>query len=411
MKTSLAELHVLIADDSSAQRQYAQQLCTDLGLITIHTAANGVEALKILQENTIDIALVDLEMPIMDGVELIHSIAHHKLSTNVIIVSAKDPILISSVGTMAEADGLTVLGTFKKPLHLDMLQCSLLRFIVDLQTQGTKLAEAKLAAIPPIVTGLELNHAITHGEIILAYQPKLTVQGLLLRGVEALARWQHPQKGLIPPTTFIPLAERLGLINALTHVLLAMALNEKKKWQQMGLRFHLAFNLSPLSLADEGLVDWVVSLSKKYDVLPQEITFEITENALLNELACAIRTLARLRLKGFNIAIDDYGTGFANAQQLSRVPATELKLDRSLVHNVSTRPQQRTILASSIALAKDLKMLSVAEGVETLEDYKVLLELGADQVQGFYFSKPLYPDALLEFIKTELSKIRQQHNP
>ena len=408
MKTALAELSVLIADDSIAQQQYAQQLCTELGLVTIYTATNGAEAFKLLQENLIDVVLVDLEMPIMDGVELIHAIAHHKLSTNVIIVSAKDPILISSVGTMAEAEGLTVLGTFKKPLSLDLLQCSLLHFIVGLQTQRTTLATDELKGTPT-VTGIELNHAITHGEMILAYQPKLTVQGLLLRGVEALARWQHPQKGLIPPSVFIPLAERLGLINALTHRLLAMAFNEKKNWQNKGLRFHIAFNLSPISLADEGLVDWIVALTQKYDVLPREITFEITENAFLNELACAIRTLARLRLKGFNIAIDDYGTGFANAQQLSRVPATELKLDRSLVHNVSTRPQQRTILASSIDLAKDLKMISVAEGVETLEDYKVLLELGADQVQGFYFSKPLYPIDLLDFVKTGLSKIRR-HN-
>ncbi|MES2824383.1 MAG: EAL domain-containing response regulator [Pseudomonadota bacterium] len=405
MKTALAELSVLIADDSITQQQYAQQLCTELGLVTIYTETNGVKALKVLQENVIDVVLVDLEMPVMDGVELIHAIAHHKLSTNVIILSAKDPILISSVGTMAEAEGLTVLGTFKKPLHLDLLQCSLLQFIVGLQTQRTQLTADHLKDAPT-VTGVELNHAITHGEMILAYQPKLTVQGLLLRGVEALARWQHPQKGLISPTIFIPLAERLGLINALTHHLLAMALNEKRNWQHMGLRFHIAFNLSPISLADEGLVDWIIALTQKYDVLPQEITFEITENALLNELACAIRTLARLRLKGFNIAIDDYGTGFANAQQLSRVPATELKLDRSLVHNVSTRPQQRTILASSIDLAKNLKMITVAEGVETLEDYKVLLELGADQVQGFYFSKPLYPNDLLEFVKTGLSKIR-----
>ena len=135
---------------------------------------------------------------------------------------------------------------------------------------------------------------------------------------------------------------------------------------------------------------------------------EVTENALLGELACAIRTLARLRLKGFNIAIDDYGTGFANAQQLSRVPATELKIDRSLIHQVATRPQQGTILASTVDLAKNLKLITVAEGVETLEDYRILIDLGVDQVQGFYFSKPLFPDDLLEWIKSGLSKVRRQ---
>jgi len=221
-----------------------------------------------------------------------------------------------------------------------------------------------------------------------------------------LARWRHPDKGIISPGVFIPLAERHGLIDTLTRELLKKAFDQKRIWQRYGLRFHLAFNLSPLSLADPGLSDWLFDLATEYGIPPEEITLEVTENALLDELACAIRTLARLRLKGFNIAIDDYGTGFANAQQLSRVPATELKLDRSLVHHSSTRDQQRTILASTVDLAKQLKLITVAEGVETIEDYHVLLDLGVDQVQGFYFSKPLFPDDLLIWIKTGLTKVR-----
>ena len=130
--------------------------------------------------------------------------------------------------------------------------------------------------------------------------------------------------------------------------------------------------------------------------------------ALLGELDSAIRTLARLRLKGFHIAIDDYGTGFANAQQLSRAPATELKIDRSLVHRVATRPQQKMILASTINLAKNLNLTTVAEGVETEDDFKVLIELGVDQVQGYYIAKPLFPNDLLNWIKQDLTRLRQQ---
>ena len=132
-------------------------------------------------------------------------------------------------------------------------------------------------------------------------------------------------------------------------------------------------------------------------------------DALLGELASAIRTLARLRLKGFHIAIDDYGTGFANAQQLSRVPATELKIDRSLTHRSAARPQQRTILASTVDLAKNLNLTTVAEGVETEEDFHIIQELGVDLVQGYYFSKPLSSEDLLAFIKTGLSQLRRQH--
>lgn len=403
MKTAVSELSVLVADDSITQRMHAQAICSELGLQDVHGATDGRDALKVLLAHTVDVALIDLEMPIMDGIELLRSIAQEKCVKSVIILSAKDPILIASVGTMAEADGLHVLGTFQKPLQRDLLETSLLRFVRDLKNyEVTEKVE------PCDVTVIDFCNALDAGEITLAYQPKLTVQGLILRGVEALARWKHPQKGNISPGVFIPLAERHGLIDTLTRELLIKAFQQKSAWQQMGLRFHLAFNLSPLSLADAGLSDWLSDLAQEYAISPDDITLEVTENALLGELACAIRTLARLRLKGFNIAIDDYGTGFANAQQLSRVPATELKIDRSLIHQVATRPQQGTILASTVDLAKNLKLITVAEGVETLEDYRILQDLGVDQVQGFYFSKPLYPNDLLEWIKSGLSTLRRQ---
>lgn len=405
MKSVISELSVLVTDDSLTQRQYAKGLCNDLGVKDLHDAANGVDALNVLESQGVDVVLVDLEMPIMDGVELIRSMAQKKLASSVIILSAKDPILIASVGTMAEADGLHVLGTFQKPLLPDALECSLLRFIQDTKAKAT---ETKVQHDSE-VTAVELGEALANNELTLAFQPKLTVQGLMLKGVEALARWRHPQKGVISPGVFIPLAERHGMIDMLTRHLLQVAFQHKRTWQNYGLRFNLAFNLSPLSLADSDMVEWLCKMAEDFGIAPSEITFEITENALLGELASAIQTLARLRLKGFHIAIDDYGTGFANAQQLSRVPATELKIDRSLVHRSAARPQQRTILASTVDLAKNLNLTTVAEGVETEEDYRIIAELGVDLIQGYYFSKPLFPEDLLVWIKSGLSQLRRQH--
>lgn len=405
MKNSIDEISVLITDDSASQRQYAAGLCHQLGVKALFDASNGVDALNILQQHPVDVVLVDLEMPVMDGVELIRSIAERNLLTSLIILSAKDPILIASVGTMAEADGLHVLGTFQKPLRAEALECSLLRFIQE----SKQSKEVQASSHQTEVTAVELKEALEKGEVTLAFQPKLSINGLVLRGVEALARWRHPTKGLISPGVFIPLAERHGMIDLLTRKLLEHAFDYKRRWQQYGLRFHLAFNLSPLSLADADMVDWLEQLTQAYQIAPPEITFEVTENALLGELASAIRTLARLRLKGFHIAIDDYGTGFANAQQLSRVPATELKIDRSLVHRVASRPQQKTILASTVELARNLHLTTVAEGVETQEDFEVLAELGVDLVQGYYFAKPMFSDDLLNWVKSELTQLRRQH--
>lgn len=405
MKSAISELSILVTDDSLTQRQYAKELCRNLGVNDLRGAANGVDALHLLETGSVDVVLIDLEMPVMDGVELIRAMAQKKCNSSVIILSAKDPILIASVGTMAEADGLHVLGTFQKPLLPDALECSLRRFIQD-----AKQPQEPKAVPENDVTALELSQALANGELTLAYQPKLTVNGLLLKGVEALARWRHPQKGMIAPGVFIPLAERHGMIDRLTRHLLHIAFQHKSNWQNYGLRFNLAVNLSPLSLADADMVDWLCKLAEDYGIAPTEITFEVTENALLGELASAIRTLARLRLKGFHIAIDDYGTGFANAQQLSRVPATELKIDRSLVHRAAARPQQHTVLASTVDLAKNLNLTTVAEGLETEEDYKIIVALGVDLVQGYYFSKPLFPDDLLAFIKTGLNQLRRQAN-
>ena len=404
MRKTIAELNVLVADDSATQRLHATQLCHDLGISNVVSAVDGRDALRKMLNANIDVAIVDLEMPIMDGIETLRSIAQEKCAGSIIILSAKDPILIASVGSMAEADGLKVLGTFQKPLQKDLLECGLLRFVQDMQVGH---AEGKKPEPEHDVTVIDFCKALDEGQINLAYQPKLSSSGILI-GVEALARWNHPTKGAIPPITFIPLAERHGLIDSLTRELIQMSFRQKHQWNQYGFRFNLAFNLSPLSLADPELSDWLLEIALQNGLAPEDITFEVTENALLGELACAIRTLARLRLKGFKIAIDDYGTGFANAQQLSRVPATELKVDRSLVHQVATRPQQQTILKSTIDLAKSLKLSVVAEGVENEEDFFVLRSLGVDLIQGYYFSKPLFPENLLHWIKKELPSIRQK---
>jgi len=170
----------------------------------------------------------------------------------------------------------------------------------------------------------------------------------------------------------------------------------------------LSFNLSPLSLTDKGLADKISQQVASYKIPPKDIVLEITENAISGEISTAIETLAKLRLKGFNLAIDDYGTGFANAQQLSRVPATELKLDRILVDNVATNPQQKAILKSTVNLSKDLQLITVAEGVEDFEDFLLLYKFEVDLVQGYYFAKPMTADNLNTWIKKELADIRKK---
>lgn len=396
----MSQLNLLVVDDSDTQREYALALCREIGVPRLRDARNGALALEQLRQQRADVVMVDLEMPVMDGVELIRHIAHETLAKAVIILSAKDPVLIASVGTMAEADGLPVLGTFNKPLNQDLLRCGL--------KQLARVSAEKVDITRPEVTPNQLSNALRAGHLSLHYQPKLTSKGLLLKGVEALARWNDPEKGTISPGQFIAVAERHGLIGTLTRHLLEVALQQKQQWQKRGINFNVAFNLSPLSLADPGLVDWIASLTAQHGIPPQEITLEVTENALLGELASSIQTLARLRLKGFSIAIDDYGSGFANAQQLSRVPANELKIDRALVHNAATRPQQHTILQNTVAMARQLQLITVAEGVEHREDFELLRQLQVELIQGYFLAKPMPADKLIQWMQTDLARMRKE---
>jgi len=393
------KLNVLVVDDSNVQRNHVINMCLEQGVGNVIGAINGVDAIDKLLEDKFDLVFIDLEMPIMDGVELSRKIAKDKLAKSVIILSSKDPSLISSIGTMAESDGLTVLGTFKKPMQISDLENSLNRLSTHKNTNESHKIYNRLEID-------DLTKGIQEKQITLFYQPKLTSKGLLLKGVEALARWDHPTLGFVSPVEFITAAEEFGVISELTHYLFDIALKQKVQWRDHGINFHLAFNLSPLSLADDNLANNISTQVERHNIEPKEIVLEVTENAICGEISTAIETLAKLRLKGFKLAIDDYGTGFANAQQLSRVPATELKLDRILVDNVATRPQQLAILRSTVNLAKDLGLTTVAEGVENFDDFKLLLQLNVDLVQGYYFAKPMDAIKLVHWLQVDLAKIR-----
>ena len=400
MSSFMNKLNVLVVDDSNVQRNHVMNMCLDQGVSNVVGAINGVDAIDKLSEEKFDVVFIDLEMPIMDGVELSRKIAKNKLAQSVIILSSKDPSLISSIGTMAESDGLIVLGTFKKPMQINDLVNSLNRLKTHTNSNETHKIYNRLV-IDDLINGIKEQR------ITLFYQPKLTCKGLLLKGVEALARWNHPKLGFVSPVEFITAAEEFGIISELTHYLFDIALKQKVQWRDHGINFHLAFNLSPLSLADNDLAEKISSQVALHNIEPKEIVLEVTENAICGEISTAIETLAKLRLKGFKLAIDDYGTGFANAQQLSRVPATELKLDRILVDNVATRPQQLAILKSTVNLAKDLGLTTVAEGVENFDDFKLLFQLNVDLIQGYYFAKPMPPEKLIHWLQVDLAKIRQ----
>lgn len=373
---------MLIVEDCPAQQLYAGQLLKQLKIQHISYASDGELALELLKQQQTDVMLIDLEMPQMNGVELLRSIAKQQLCQAVIITSAKDALLLNSVATMAEADGLQVLGTLAKPLNKELLSLCLSR-------RKAEVWPANFEVKTPVFDQKLLCEAIIEQQISLCYQPITDMSSGQIIAVEALARWSQPELGMVRPDVFIAAAEQWGLINELTLLLLDKALQQLQQWQQLGLLVQLSFNLSPLSLSDAAFVQQLQHKVRQAGIKPELICFEVTETQDFTQVSAAIESLANLRLAGFSVAIDDYGTGFANAQQLSRIPATRLKLDRSLTDGVSERPQQRLVLENTIQLAHKLGLTLIAEGVEKLADALVIKRCGINLVQGYLYHKPL----------------------
>ncbi|WP_016832238.1 EAL domain-containing protein [Herbaspirillum lusitanum] len=385
---------LLIVDDSSLQRLHTVGLMRELGVEMIYEAGDGQEALDLLALLKLppSLVIVDLEMPGMDGVEFIQHLQERKLNFPIIVASSRETSLLASVETMIEALGMHVLGALQKPLNQEKILGALKSF------DGNLALPAKDDALPSVCE-TELAAAIRNGDIVAFYQPKVDIRTGMLKGVEALARWMHPTNGMVPPDRFIPLAEQSGLIHELTLSMLTQAMAQAALWNERGLPLKVAVNLSPLSLDIPGFAQKIVDLLAQHDLQADQMVLEITEGSVVANLGMALGTLARLRLKGFGLSIDDYGTGFSSMQQLARIPFTELKIDRSFVHGAHSRQNLRVILQSALDMAKRLELVTVAEGIETIEDWRLLQESGCSIGQGYLIARPMPANDLPVWLK------------
>jgi diguanylate cyclase (GGDEF)-like protein len=235
----------------------------------------------------------------------------------------------------------------------------------------------------------DLRRAIAAGQLRLYYQPKAELKSGQVSGVEALVRWQHPTLGLIPPDQFIPLAEQTGLIVPLTHWVVETAVEQCRRWLDSGLDLRVAVNLSMWNLRDASLPDTIESLLARYEVPSHLLCCEITESAVMADAEHTLQVLNRLFALGVSIAIDDYGTGYASLSYLKRLPADELKIDRSFVQHMTTDGADQAIVRSTVNMAHSLGIHVVAEGVEDQATWDLLETLRCDIAQGYYLSRPI----------------------
>lgn len=393
MNTS--ELNLLVVDDDDFQRQMVVNMLHTLGATSVSDASDGRQAIEMIREakcGAADIVLCDLNMPEMDGLEFLRHLGQEHHNVAIIIVSALGGKLLLSAGKMAKMHGIKLLGVVEKPILLGQLE--------ELLAKYERTENKWLQSVATVDVMLEeILYGIQDGQFEPYFQPKVDLKTGRVVGAEALARWLHPEKGIIGPNVFIPPLEQSGNIGGLTFQMLEKSAAACRALHDMGYPISISVNLSQVSLDDIELTDKIGRIVGKAGIDPQYIVLEVTESAAMTDMSHALENLARLCMKGFLLSIDDYGTGYSSLQQLMRIPFSELKIDQSFVKDFPDTEALRIVVESSIDMAHKLEIKSIAEGVESQREWDMLMRLGCDMAQGYFVAKPMNMATFVDFCK------------
>ncbi|HTV51599.1 MAG TPA: EAL domain-containing response regulator [Steroidobacteraceae bacterium] len=387
-------LRMLIVDDEPFVQRLLATMLAQLGYRNVVTCSSGTQALQQLTRSVVDVLFLDVNMPGMDGVELIRLLAQARYCGLVVPVSGEDSRILESVNRLLSAHQLKSAGCLEKPVSRARLESLL-------QSLKPKGSAGKLpGAAPPGTLGIkELHSLLASGTVIAHYQPQVSLTSGALVGVETLARLRDASGATVMPNRFIAVAEEYGLIREITRRVLQCALEQAKAWREAGLRVGLAVNVSMDDLAALDFPDMLDGMANALGVEPQSITLEVTESRVLQQLSTVLDVLSRLRLKRFRLSIDDFGTGHSSLAQLRDLPFDELKIDRGFVDGASHNCTLRAICEANVRMAKQLSMSTVAEGIETQADYDVLRDLGCDAGQGYLMARPMPGEELLRWAR------------
>jgi len=383
---------LIVDDDQVILRQMVDMLAT-LGVKEVLTANSGIEAIRLMgeREDRVEVLICDLNMPEMDGVELIRNFGQTKFKGGLILMSGTDEKVLSTVNRLAGLQGLRVLGQLQKPaLPGQIAELLAMKF----EDHSKDIYTYTSATVTPedIIAGMAGN------EFHVVFQPKVDAINLQPAGVEALARWRRSDGEFISPEIFISVAEQEGLIGELSKTLVALALQEGSKLFVAGYSLKISINLSGRWLDDLGLPEFILENTLLAGLRAEDVILEVTETGVMKDLTTALDVLTRLRLKGFGLSIDDFGIGYSSFEQLGRIPFTEMKLDRSFVKNGLKDEAALAILEGSMSLAKKLGLSTVAEGVENQEELELIRSLGCNQLQGYMIAKAKPVDELLVWL-------------
>lgn len=390
----LTELKILVVDDRAEVCELVTKMLARLGTRSVTSAGSCADSLRAIDESDepFDVAIFDIDMPTDDGLVCLRKLAKRRERPAVILMSGKDPVVLESARRLGEGLDLTILGTLSKPLA-----SSALKDMLSVLGPPEALARTEPAAL--LLDRADIERGLDERRFELWFQPQHHIASGAVRGVEALLRFRHDEHGLLAPDSFIKTAEDSGLMSRLTDFVLDQAAAWCAAWHAGGFPLTVSLNLSKAGLDDLTLPDRAAAICKLHGLAPSHLALELTESSLAADATALLDIMARLRLKGFRLSLDDFGIGYASLEELRSLPFHELKLDKQFVQSASHNPRSRTILESSVRLAAELKMTTVAEGVETDAMLQMVTDLGCEVAQGYLFGKAMPAADVLDWLR------------
>ncbi|MES2317196.1 MAG: EAL domain-containing response regulator [Pseudomonadota bacterium] len=390
----IAHLHFLVAEGDARLRNALCDVLGKLGATQITEVPDGHTALRCFQDTytpSVNIAIIDITLAGLDGLELIRSLAAMNCRARVIIIGALDNNLLFTVETMAQAYGLELLGTLAKPVQDGPLRELIQHYVPPPPPSVRKPG--------PTFSFAQVGEGLQARQFEPYFQPKIALETGHIKGLEVFARWDHPDHGVLGPSAFIDALEQNNRIDFLDWCMIEKSVERCREFQDASLPVEISINVAPETLAHPAFFQQITACVDRHGVLPMYLTFEMPESSVLTNDPSFLERLVRLRMAGYGLAIDDYGTGRSNLQLLARVPFTELKIDRSFVDGASRRRALGTVLSSCLGLARSLDRESCAVGVETRQDWDFLQGLGCTYAQGYHIARPMRAEAFPGWLK------------
>ncbi len=370
---------LLVVDDEPDFAELVEAVAEEAGYDV--TVVTEPMRFALAYRKDIDVIVLDLSMPDIDGIELIRFLAENRGNSALVLVSGFDNHILESARLLAQGHKLPVLAALQKPVNLAQLK--------EILQGSSRKQAAPLSQSGDRPTAHDLRAALADNQFYAHYQPKVSLLDRRVSGFEALARWKHPDKGMVPPAIFIPIAEECGLIDELTSTILSQAFQECGRWARVGMAAKVAVNMSARVLTDLSLPERLLALSRENGIAPSSVVIELTEGAVAERLTTLLDILTRFRMKGFMLSIDDFGTGYSSLSRIHSLPFNELKIDQSFVREAPTSHEARSIVETTVDLGRKLGMRLVAEGIENQECWDLLGGLGSNEAQGYFIAKPM----------------------